>query len=305
MLFTTSMIAAAAALVQTVSGQNCSLSFDGRVRADYQLTEFDNPNTSVWNPSFVLGFNTKWSQVLAYPRQRTGTLFSKTPEYKAIEMRINDNSIFQPNPEDATSRQTGFRRSELIPVKFPISSADSSSGVKTFHFSLKANPSRPLNYSHEYSLVFQEDASYSTNQFVLKTGTILGTNGTGAPTLQFQGNQKTAETIWTAPFDAKVWHNFGIVQDFNANTIQLYYSTGNAALTARTEAVPNDNSGAGEFHFGILKKPVTDDPDVTKKGYQSSGIDERLSYAGIFQEDSASGCISLGGPVKRSKTYIH
>jgi hypothetical protein len=33
---------------------------------------------------------------------------------------------------------------------------------------------RPLNYSHEYQLVFLETNDYSTNQFALKTGTIDG-----------------------------------------------------------------------------------------------------------------------------------
>ncbi|PNS18820.1 hypothetical protein CAC42_5359 [Sphaceloma murrayae] len=300
--FIASTLLLAAAVVQGVAAQNCSISFEGRVKQDFELADFDSNVTSVWNPSFVLGRNTKWSQILAFPRKRTNTLFSTSPEFKSIEMTINDGSLFQPNPADNTSVQTGFRRSELIPVVFPVSGADSSSGVKTFHFSLKANPARPLNFSHEYSLVFQEDSSYSTNQFVLKTGTIIGTNGTagGKPMLLLQGNQNTAETLFAVPFDQRVWHNYGILQDFNANTIRVYYSTGTAPLKARTDAIPNDNSGGGEFHFGMLKKPTGTETDVTKSGFQSSGIDERLSYAGIFQENSEGGCISLGGEVPRS-----
>ncbi|KAG8628490.1 hypothetical protein KVT40_004363 [Elsinoe batatas] len=281
MIYTTTLLAALAALT---TAQNCPISFEGRPSATASLTDFDNANLTTFNPSFVLGFQTKWSQVLAFPRQRTGTLFAKATEHKAVEMRINDASIFQPNAADATSRQTGFRRSELIPVKFPkaTDNLDSTSGIKTFHFSIKAVPSRPLNYSHEYQLAFLEDSSFSTNQFVLKTGTIIGSTTPAVPTLQVQTNQKNASTIFSTPFDQKV-----------------YYSTGNSALVAKTGPVANDNSGNGEFHFGLLKKPTGGDPDVTKKGFQSSGIDERLSFAGVFQEDSTGGCVSLGGKVRR------
>ncbi|KAF2226878.1 hypothetical protein BDZ85DRAFT_212122, partial [Elsinoe ampelina] len=292
MIYTTTLLTALAA---STTAQNCPISFEGRPSATASLTDFDNANLTTFNPSFVLGFQTKWSQVLAFPRQRTGTLFAKASEHKAVELRINDASIFQPNAADATSRQTGFRRSEFIPVKFPkaTDNLDSTSGIKTFHFSIKAVPSRPLNYSHEYQLAFLEDSSYSTNQFVLKTGTIIGSTTPAVPTLQVQTNQKNASTIFSAPFDQKVWHNFALTQDFVANTLQVYYSTGNSALVAKTGAVANDNSGNGEFHFGLLKKPTGGDPDVTKKGFQSSGIDERLSFAGVFQEDSTGGCVSL------------
>ncbi|PSK59457.1 hypothetical protein B9Z65_3781 [Elsinoe australis] len=297
----TSLLLATAAL-QTVSAQNCTISFEGRIPQNFSLTDFESNVTSVYNPTNVLGRNTTWSQVLSFPKSRTGTLFSRPSVHKPVEVKITDASVFQPNPSDVTSAQLGFRRSELIPVKFPVSSEDSTTGVKTLHFSLKANPARPLNFSHEYQLVFLEDSSYSTNQFVLKTGTLLdGLNNTSArnPQLILQSNQKTPETLFTAPFDQRAVHNFAVTQDFDQNTIRIYYSTGNAPLTPRTEALPNDNSGNGEFHFGILKKPTGGDPDVTKKGFQPSGIDERITYSGVFQEDSASGCISLGGVARR------
>ena len=53
-------------------------------------------------------------------------------------------------------------------------------------------------------------------------------------------------------------------------------------------------SGNGQYHFGVLKKPTGDNlTDVTTQGFQESGIDEGFVYGGIFQEDSASGCVSL------------
>lgn len=55
----------------------------------------------------------------------------------------------------------------------------------------------------------------------------------------------------------------------------------------------NDISGQGQFHFGVLKKPVGGVGDITKNGFQPAGIDEGVIFGGIFQEDSADGCVSL------------
>ena len=61
-----------------------------------------------------------------------------------------------------------------------------------------------------------------------------------------------------------------------------------------TEALPNDISGQGQYHFGILKKPTGEGlTDITKSGFQPAGIDEGVVYGGIFMEDSSAGCISL------------
>ena len=78
-------------------------------------------------------------------------------------------------------------------------------------------------------------------------------------------------------------------------TTQVLYSTDTDPLEAQTEAIANDVSGQGQFHFGLLKKP-TDTPeggDITKEGFQEAGIDEGIIYGGIFQEDSEGDCISL------------
>lgn len=54
-----------------------------------------------------------------------------------------------------------------------------------------------------------------------------------------------------------------------------------------TEAVPNDISGRGQYHFGLLKKPTNaaSGADITKNGFQESGINEGLFFGGIFMED--------------------
>ena len=78
------------------------------------------------------------------------------------------------------------------------------------------------------------------------------------------------------------------------STTQILYSTDSSALTNVTAALPNNISGQGQFHFGVLKKPTGDNlTDVTKQGFQESGINEGIIYGGIFEEDSSAGCISL------------
>jgi hypothetical protein len=78
------------------------------------------------------------------------------------------------------------------------------------------------------------------------------------------------------------------------STTQVLYSTGCSALTNATGALPNNISGRGQFHFGVLKKPTGNNlTDVTKQGFQESRINEGMIYGGIFEEDSSAGCISL------------
>ena len=75
------------------------------------------------------------------------------------------------------------------------------------------------------------------------------------------------------------------------STLRIYYSEGYDALRPVTRAIPNDNSGGGQFQIGIAKKPVNT-TSVVFDGYQPRGIHEGQIYGGIFIEDSAGGCIS-------------
>lgn len=81
--------------------------------------------------------------------------------------------------------------------------------------------------------------------------------------------------------------------DHDASTVQVFFSRANDALESVVDAVNNDLSGQGQFHFGLLKKPVNGVGDITVNGDQPAGINEGIVYGGIFQEDSADGCISL------------
>lgn len=79
---------------------------------------------------------------------------------------------------------------------------------------------RPLNSSHEYQLFFLESSDYSTNQVVLKYGTIIGgnPNGINPDSLILVGNVNSSPipTIYSTRFTAGVWHNFAITLNFNA-----------------------------------------------------------------------------------------
>lgn len=73
----------------------------------------------------------------------------------------------------------------------------------------------------------------------------------------------------------------------------MFYSQGNDPLIAQTQALANDVSGQGQFHFGVLKKGLNGGDDIVKNGEQERGIDEGIIFGGIFEEDSSAGCISL------------
>jgi hypothetical protein len=75
-------------------------------------------------------------------------------------------------------------------------------------------------------------------------------------------------------------------------TTQVFYGIDDAQLLPQTLAEPNDVSGGGQFHFGLLKKPVGGVGDITVNGFQPANIDEGLYYGGIFQEDSTDNCFS-------------
>lgn len=68
--------------------------------------------------------------------------------------------------------------------------------------------------------------------------------------------------------------------------MQVFHSTGQTPLAQVSEAVANDNTGNGEYHFALLKL-------ADAQGQQAAGIDEGMAFAGIFMEDSADGTVTL------------
>lgn len=73
----------------------------------------------------------------------------------------------------------------------------------------------------------------------------------------------------------------------------MFHSTGSDDLKAVTDALDNDNSGQGLFHFGLLKKGVNGGADITKDAEQPAGIDEGIIFGGIFEEDNSENDATL------------
>lgn len=73
-----------------------------------------------------------------------------------IAVSVDNSSVFAPG---GGNQQYGFRRTELIAQKngsHTALNAEMEVGVTSFHFSIKLDPRKPLNYSHEYQVVFIE-----------------------------------------------------------------------------------------------------------------------------------------------------
>jgi hypothetical protein len=63
----------------------------------------------------------------------------------------SDESIFVPG---SGGPQYGFRRAELLPGIDGNGNATDVDGKTTFHWSIRTDPTRPLNYTHEYHPVW-------------------------------------------------------------------------------------------------------------------------------------------------------
>ncbi|KAI1177497.1 hypothetical protein F4777DRAFT_207867 [Nemania sp. FL0916] len=257
---------------------SCPVVLSGFVKSSLVPTDFDSYATSPFNPDYVRG-SEKFSQSLQFPNVTSSRFDNATT--KAVEVTIDDQSIFQ--------SQNGFRRAGLQIQGDTNEGGPGTTGVRTLHFSVKQDPQRKLNLTHEYLNVWHESADYSANQFNFEAGTIIGRSG-DPDTFKVLNRQNTE--VWSTPIDYTAWQNFAITLDFDKNTLQVYYSKDDEPLESVTSALSNDNSGGGQYQIGILKKP-TGSSDVVNEGYQESNLNEGQIYGGLFLEDSAGGCISL------------
>ena len=159
-------------------------------------------------------------------------------------------------------------------------------GTTVFHFSVQQDASRPLNYSHEYQVVFIEpnDGSHifelqlgaHARIFTLRIGSLCSvadmrihhltgspfTNPTGqvpvADAHSFKVLDHALNVLFSTPFTADVWHNFAVEVDWNARTLAVFNSQDAEPLQRVTDTVPNSSAasvpaGQGDFHFGVLK----------------------------------------------------
>ncbi|KAF1927535.1 glycoside hydrolase family 131 protein [Didymella exigua CBS 183.55] len=258
----------------------CPIVLDGRVPRNFSTTPtvFDSTN-AIFNADFVKGNNLTWSQILKFPA--VGCSRFDGAAHSAVEVTISDASIFQ--------KQLGFRRAGL---QFAADSAQDASdeGIKTLHFSVKQDPTRPLNLTHEYLNVWHEAADFSNNQIQFQAGTLI--DNPSSKKDNFKILDRAGKQIWDTPIDYKQWQNFAITLDYAKNETTVYYSAGTAALARVAGPTSINLAGGGQFQMGVLKKP-TGTSDVVNAGFQSPNLNEGLIYGGLFVEDSANGCISL------------
>ncbi|KAJ6555028.1 hypothetical protein DFH09DRAFT_1280654 [Mycena vulgaris] len=217
------------------------------------------------------------------------------PREQVISIRIDNTSVFVPG---SGPPQYGFRRTEFIAQKNGSSTAldaEADTELSIFHFSIKADLSRPLNYSHEYQIVFIEPNDGS-HVFGIQLGSPF-TNPTGQLPAKNAHSFKVLDhglnVLFSAPFVPLVWHNFAITVDWDSRTLLVAYSLDGRPLKAVTSTVPNPTAAAGatgDFHFGVLKLPLvnpedspTDQSDVVHHGIQE-GTTEGLFYSGVFVE---------------------
>lgn len=273
-------------------GVSCPIIFDGRVPANATVQDFDTAGGggfNPYNPGFVKGNDLLWSDILKLPAVGEASLFDAGAGARALEVTISDKSIFQ--------KQLGFRRAGLLFNKDSNTGSPGSKGVVTFHYSLQTDAARPLNLSHEYLLAWHEAADFSGNQFNFNAGTLIGReNATRPNTYKLQTRKN--ELLWETEILDGEWQNFAITLNFDDNTLAASYSKGNEPLQPVLAPTPNDNSGEGQYQFGILKKPTGTD-DVVNSGFQSSNLNEGLIYGGVFVENSTGGCISTRGGAGR------
>ncbi|KAF2119345.1 hypothetical protein BDV96DRAFT_486584 [Lophiotrema nucula] len=276
------------------SNVKCPIIFDGRVPQNLTLGSFDTA-TSPFSPQFVKGENLAWSQILLLPNTSLSR-FDDTGVHKSLEVTINDHSLFHPG---GGNLQVGFRRAGLLlkDDKNPIGNDSADAGVVTFHWSIRQDPARALNLSHEYMNVWHEKADYSGNQFTFVGGVVLKQDGgDGFDTPEERNSWKVQDTknkvVFKTPIKSDAWQNFAIQLDYANNTLQVLYSAGNEPLKQATEPLPNDNVGGGQLQLGIAKKP-TETESVVYDGFQEhiNGSEGQI-YGGVFVENSSGGCVS-------------
>jgi len=80
------------------------------------------------------------------------------PSEQVLGVKVDNSSVFIPGGNVANA-QYGFRRTDVIAQKdwspanlIPLM----ETGTTVFHFSIKVDPKHPLNYKHEYQIVFIE-----------------------------------------------------------------------------------------------------------------------------------------------------
>ncbi|EPE27181.1 hypothetical protein GLAREA_03095 [Glarea lozoyensis ATCC 20868] len=278
------------ALPSLQTSTKCPVVLDGRIPKTSPPSTFDT-TSSPFNPKYVKSQNLTWAQIIKYPHVEPSK-FDKSKNSIPFEVTISDASLFVAGGK----LQPGFRRAGLL---LGNGSDASNEGVRTFHWSIRQDPRRSMNLTHEYMNVWHEAGDYSSNQWSLNAGAMLAQDKPIDTNVSTVGLDKRLwkvldrrnNVIWTTRIERDTWQNFGIVMDIPANTLQVLYSEDYEPLRPVTKPIHSDNSGGGQYQIGILKKP-TETETVVFDGFQENNIDEGQIYGGIFIEDSSKGCTS-------------
>ncbi|KAJ3988390.1 hypothetical protein F5890DRAFT_1550607 [Lentinula detonsa] len=273
-----------------------SLYWDGRVPQTMTESDLDSsigPYLTVVKGSEAASHYTTLLGTTSTPTPLWNTVLSE----QVISLTIDNSSIFVPG---GSTPQTGFRRTDLIAQGNGSNSALDAImevGVSKFFFSVMENEQLPLNYSHEYQIVFIEPSD-GTHVFELQLGTPFSNPTAPAPAADaafLKIRDHALNLLFETPFTAGQWHNFAVQVDWVNLTLEVFYSADAAELVAVTSVVSNPtastgSAGQGDFHAALLKLPLVDSSetiaeqdDVVHYGIQE-GTTEGLFYSGLFVE---------------------
>ncbi|KAH9850153.1 hypothetical protein C2E23DRAFT_326878 [Lenzites betulinus] len=282
--------------------------WDGR--APFNLTDADLNTSTGPFLTVVKGSEnaTHYSRLLGHAKRPT-PLWNQAlvlPHEQVVSVTINNSSVFVAG---GGPPQFGFRRTDIIAAVNGehtelITRMEQNKTI--FHVSIQKDELRPLNYSHEYQIVFIEPNDGS-HVFEIQLGSPF-TDPTGSLPAQdahsFKIRDHALNVLYTTPFTSAAWHNFAVEVDWNNRTLAVWYSQDAELLRLVKSTTPNPTAaagpdGQGDFHFTVLKLPIVnpadspaDQSDVVHHGIQEGTV-EGLLYSGVFVESAAHG-ISRG-----------
>lgn len=278
--------------------------YDGRAPSNFTSNDLSDPNSPYL--AIVKGNLSASNYVQFLGKSVDPTPLWGTAPDQAFSVTIDNTSIFTPG---SSPPQFGFRRTELIAQQNQSGNRTAfdallESGQSGFHFSIQADTSQPLNFAHEYQIVFIEPND-GTHIFEAQLGTPFNTTApeNDANTIRILSHNLTV--LFQTSFDPTPWHNFAVLVDSDELTLQVFYSQDGCPLQAVTDAEDNSSiakgpAGQGDLHFGVLKLPLidpsdspADQADVAHHGIQE-GTTEGLLFSGIFVETTPNG-ISISG----------
>ncbi|KAG1739392.1 uncharacterized protein EDB91DRAFT_1053830 [Suillus paluster] len=286
------------------------LIYDGRAPFNYTSEDLNSdldPYLSAVKGSMNASY---YTQLLGHSLNAT-PLWSPnlwSPIEQPMTISIDNTSIFVPG---GSTPQNGFRRTELIAQKngnHTALNAVADAGTTVFHVSILEDPERPLNFSHEYQIVWIEPND-GTHVFEIQLGSpfTIPTGTVPVSDARFLKVRNHAlDLLFETPFTCKDWHNFAVQIDWTNLTLGVFYSTNGEPLKNVTGIVENSSAspgaaGQGDYHFGLLKLPLANpnetasqQSDVVHFGIQE-GDAEALTYSGVFIESITGGVSAAYG----------